>query len=875
MLRKWLLLLALAVACGKGPIKTQRPTQGPSSPPAQLLGADPMIGWVAVTPNVLGAQVRVDYDRLALNMPKGSSGEIVVKHKFDVEHLRGNRLQLRANVRTSAPASSSVHATVVTTSDDSPPYGDIATTSSVNSDASIEIHTAIDVARTSTSGELQLVLQGPGAAWFDHIELQDVGPSPPVETAKLSERQLTNVVAFTRAAAAIHYLHPTDEAAQLDWNRFIPLALRHILGAQTQADLLSALKRTFAGIAPTATFSNGSACGTPPAAPDGATRLVRWRHYGLGPSSPFLSFREGRDVDNTVASVSTRIQDLKVGQCKSFSLRARGKASAGHGSARVFVKFLQPGTNAKTLEETFATDANNSNIDAAMLNTEVPRDTTDVEVGIRIRGENALTLRAMSISCDGRSKDMDLMTGAWKFTGYVDLYAWNISTQSLSLRRMSVGDSPSPQDMSDIDVGDRLHLCLPLAVWTDGAHTLPVAPISLIPNGNSESDPTINDSVVRLGAVSAAWGMLSIFYPYFADNHMDWLSILPTALNEAAIARSPGDTQDALAHLLARLHDGHGRVTHPTAPVNGILPITFRRFGEKVVVTGGIPAYMSQFTVGSELLELGGVPISQAYDRAAAQVSAATPGLGEYLVPLRMEVGRPGSFRHLRFRNQDGQYVDAVLPLVERELYDHFVREIKPKCGAELAPGVYYIDFDELPLETWVALLPLMKSARVLIFDFRGYVTDTAIEALSYIIDREIDSPIWQFPRIPNFGGPPFSSGHWTVRPQAPRLNAKIISLIDGRGISAVETVLQMLYDNKLTTFVGETSGGTNGNANIVEVPGGFEIRFTGARASRPDGSTIQGHGITPDQIVHPTLLGVQAGRDEILEAATAMAIRS
>jgi C-terminal processing protease CtpA/Prc len=49
-------------------------------------------------------------------------------------------------------------------------------------------------------------------------------------------------------------------------------------------------------------------------------------------------------------------------------------------------------------------------------------------------------------------------------------------------------------------------------------------------------------------------------------------------------------------------------------------------------------------------------------------------------------------------------------------------------------------------------------------------------------------------------------------------------------------------------------------------------VRFTGLHVSAPDGSTIQGHGITPDQIVHPTLEGIRAGRDEILEAAIATA---
>jgi hypothetical protein len=38
-----------------------------------------------------------------------------------------------------------------------------------------------------------------------------------------------------------------------------------------------------------------------------ATHLARWRDYGFGPSSPYLSYREGRDAEDTFASESTRL----------------------------------------------------------------------------------------------------------------------------------------------------------------------------------------------------------------------------------------------------------------------------------------------------------------------------------------------------------------------------------------------------------------------------------------------------------------------------------------------------------------------------------------------------------------------------------------
>ena len=105
-----------------------------------------------------------------------------------------------------------------------------------------------------------------------------------------------------------------------------------------------------------------------------------------------------------------------------------------------------------------------------------------------------------------------------------------------------------------------------------------------------------------------------------------------------------------------------------------------------------------------------------------------------------------------------------------------------------------------------------------------------------------------------------------------PKLSIKPFLLIDGRSISAAESVIQIAHDNRLATLVGETSAGTNGNANTVDLPGGFSMRFTGMRVLRADGTALQGRGITPEYVIHPTIEGVRAGHDEILEAALALA---
>lgn len=77
--------------------------------------------------------------------------------------------------------------------------------------------------------------------------------------------------------------------------------------------------------------------------------------------------------------------------------------------------------------------------------------------------------------------------------------------------------------------------------------------------------------------------------------------------------------------------------------------------------------------------------------------------------------------------------------------------------------------------------------------------------------------------------------------------------------------------DRKLATIIGGTTAGTNGNVVTFSTPGGFAITFTGMRVTGHDGRA-QHHlvGVAPDIPLEPTLAGVRAGRDELLERAFA-----
>jgi C-terminal processing protease CtpA/Prc len=170
-------------------------------------------------------------------------------------------------------------------------------------------------------------------------------------------------------------------------------------------------------------------------------------------------------------------------------------------------------------------------------------------------------------------------------------------------------------------------------------------------------------------------------------------------------------------------------------------------------------------------------------------------------------------------------------------------------------------------------MLQDLSRARALIFDFRGYST-TGLTAVSHLIDRPVEQLVWQIPELPDGGHARYTPVHRWQYPLAPRLNVPVVALIDGQSISTVETTLAMIRDYHLGVLVGETTSGTSGLISTFTVPGGYTIRFTAVGLVDAAGQTLQGRGIAPDVVVHPTLDGVRAHRDEILEAGLAEALR-
>ncbi|MDQ6611477.1 MAG: S41 family peptidase, partial [Gemmatimonadota bacterium] len=100
------------------------------------------------------------------------------------------------------------------------------------------------------------------------------------------------------------------------------------------------------------------------------------------------------------------------------------------------------------------------------------------------------------------------------------------------------------------------------------------------------------------------------------------------------------------------------------------------------------------------------------------------------------------------------------------------------------------------------------------------------------------------------------------------RYRGRIVLLIDERTQGALEQFGLALESVSNALFIGTPSAGASGSVTAVKLPGLMTLSFSGSEIRHADGRQLQRVGLTPQVDVHPTVKGVRAGTDEVLERA-------
>src|SRR5206468_2679494 len=136
----------------------------------------------------------------------------------------------------------------------------------------------------------------------------------------------------------------------------------------------------------------------------------------------------------------------------------------------------------------------------------------------------------------------------------------------------------------------------------------------------------------------------------------------------------------------------------------------------------------------------------------------------------------------------------------------------------------------------------------------RGYPERISESFLAHLIAAPVRTPgTWTAIRTRPDLPPKLDHLTWTIQPLPPHLAARVVFLTDERAYSRAETYLDIVSFYHLGEIVGETTGGTNGEVNDMDLPGGYHVTWTGSRVQRLSGKELERVGMPPTVPAMPT----------------------
>jgi hypothetical protein len=711
-------------------------------------------------------------------------------------------------------------------------------------------------------------------------------------------REIGNVTAFARLYGVLRFFYPSDAAADLDWNRFAIDGVARVRTANDSGALALRLRELVAPLGPDIEIGPSlNAFRTPAASTE---PLVAWRYFGAGATdlpaggSAYAAKRTNR-VRRTVAAI-----DGFAGFAQAFPaqnirgtairLRAQVRATARNGTsgAALWLRVDRPqGASAGffdnmgdrlvrddswreyAIEGTVATDAVNIAFGVMTVGA-ATADFDALELSVRdgVGQWQALPIKDGGFEADGSGRE-------WNRVGSPAAQVTRIAERAPEGRQfvrfapneippsaieLFADAPPARGEHIDVDLGAGLKARIALTLTdSEAKSSAPPAAAATVATAAVDS---------RLADVVVAWNFYRHFYPYFAEAAVDWDARLRPQLQRAYVAAERNDEATALRRLVADARDGHGRVMDQRQrQIPEFVPLQFALIESRLVV---INSRADAVPVGSVVSSIDGVGATDGF-AAAMEVASGTTQWRQSRAAD--DIGRCAKGATSSVTIDTGKGDPHAVDLTCGTTRPAAV-EPRPSKITEVQPGIWYVDLTVARTADLSPSLDKLAAAKGVIFDVRGYPTDAGAWLLPHLIDAP-ENDRWM--HIAKIIGPfgqsaGWQSVGWNLQPIAPKLSGTIVFLTDGRAISYAESVMGYIHDRHLATIVGSATAGTNGNIATFTVPGGFSIVFTGMRVTGHDGSTVH-HlvGVKPDVVVTPTIAGLRAGKDEVLERALSL----
>jgi carboxyl-terminal processing protease len=387
---------------------------------------------------------------------------------------------------------------------------------------------------------------------------------------------------------------------------------------------------------------------------------------------------------------------------------------------------------------------------------------------------------------------------------------------------------------------------------------------------------------------------ISLYFAHWEDALIDKAE-LDEAFRELVEEALACDGRRAFSLLmmafLARLNNGHTRFLDPALHEQPPLGLTLRPIEDRWTV---LDSQVAGAQAGDVVLAIEGKPVETWFEElsvyAVGSSQSRTVQFGEpspffaplpaLFVPERYTVTLEDAQGHSHSLTVDRAALPPAPPAATE--------------GRRLKEGLAYIRvpsfLDPAYEERAVAYVREFADADCLIIDVRSNHGGSTPQALTRaLMTRPYRS--WTESSPLHVGVLTYQAqfGHnahmftqtdlaWHAPASDPDPNAyqgRVLILVDRATYSAAEDFTMPFKDNGRAILVGETTGGSTGQPAYHAFENGLQFAIGTKRANLPDGTKFEGVGLVPDLHVVTRREDLYAGRDPVLEAASALGRRA
>ena len=351
-----------------------------------------------------------------------------------------------------------------------------------------------------------------------------------------------------------------------------------------------------------------------------------------------------------------------------------------------------------------------------------------------------------------------------------------------------------------------------------------------------------------------------------------WEKSLTDALPKFIICKSEKEFHDSINEVIVRLNDSHtsyypvyeGLVIHKY-----FLPVLFSFIDNKMVITRILNedfAKKIDIKLGDVILSINEKLISDVIKENRSTVTASNEA--SYLRNLALKFRRFEQEKIIIKFIRDSKTITKTIELYDDINFFHDLNVQPSEKYKIIENNIGYVNMGVNLDKVFDALVSKLKTTKAIIFDLRNYPKSQVVNELTKFINSKpiayakSTNPDLRYPSRFYWSKPLLLEG------SKDNYKGKIIVLINEETQSWSETIAMSFKTSINTTVIGSQTSGADGAVVNINLMKGVDTSITGAGFYYPNETQVQRIGIIPNIELHPTIAGIQQGRDEVLDRA-------